>query len=98
MFEIRRTPEFVAWFAGLRDMPTRIRLARRLDKASRGLLGDCRPVGSSVSEMRENFGPGWRLYFIQRGSAVVVMLGGGEKSTQANDIAAAITLAATLED
>lgn len=56
------------------------------------------PVGEGVSEMHEHFGPGWRMYFIQRGDVLIVMLGGGDKSTQAQDIAAAKALAATLED
>lgn len=98
MYDVRRTAEFDAWFGGLNDLPTRIRLARRLDKAGRGLLGDCRPVGSGVSEMREDFGPGWRLYYVSRGQQLIVLLGGGEKSTQIRDIAKAVALAAILED
>lgn len=77
---------------------TRRRLARRLEKAQAGNLGDVKPVGESVFEMREHFGPGWRMYYVQRGAALIVMLGGGDKSTQAADIAKAITLAATVED
>ena len=73
------------------------RLARRLEKAQRGLLGDVAPVGEGVYELREFFGPGWRMYYVQRGSVVIVMLGGGDKSTQQADIAAAQALAATLE-
>lgn len=61
-------------------------------------MGDVAPVGEGVSEMHEHFGPGWRMYFIQRGDVLIVMLGGGDKSTQAQDIAAAKALAATLED
>lgn len=98
MFTVRPLPEFTAWLAGIKDMPTRIRLGRRLDKARRGLLGDVKSVGDGVSEMREHFGPGWRMYFVQRDQVLIVMLGGGEKSTQASDIAIAKALAATLED
>lgn len=98
MFTVRPLPEFTAWLAGIKDMPTRIRLGRRLDKARRGLLGDVKSVGDGVSEMREHFGPGWRMYFVQRDQILIVMLGGGEKSTQASDIAIAKALAATLED
>ena len=76
---------------------TRIRLVRRLERAQRGALGDVKPVGEGVFEMREFFGPGWRMYYVQRGSVVIVMLGGGDKSTQQADIAAAQALAATLE-
>ena len=75
-----------------------MRLAKRLDKAGRGLLGDVKPVGKGVYEMREDFGPGWRMYYVQRGATLIVMLGGGDKSTQKADINKAISLAATLED
>ena len=74
-------------------MPTRIRLRRRLGKAMRGNLGDVKPVGDGVWEMREFFGPGWRLYYVQRGDVLIVMLGGGDKSSQERDIAAAKGLA-----
>ena len=77
---------------------TKRRLARRLEKAQLGNLGDLRPVGDGVFEMREHFGPGWRLYYVQRGPVLILMLGGGDKSTQAADIAKAIALASTLED
>jgi len=98
MFVVRRLPAFDAWFAGLRDGATRIRLARRLERAQRGNLGDVKPVGDGVFEMREFFGPGWRLYYLARGGTLIVMLGGGDKSSQPNDIAAAKALAATLEE
>ncbi|WP_093284111.1 type II toxin-antitoxin system RelE/ParE family toxin [Solimonas aquatica] len=97
-FTIRQLPEFAVWLSGIKDSKTRLRLARRLDKAQRGLFGDVQPVGEGVSEFREDFGPGWRMYFVQRGSALIVMLGGGDKSTQAKDIVKAKLLAATLED
>lgn len=97
MFTIHRMPEFDAWFSGLRDGLTQRRLVARLRKASLGNLGDVKPVGAGVWEMREFFGPGWRMYYVQRGSVVIVMLGGGDKSTQQADIAAAQMLAATLE-
>ena len=98
MFSVRRLPEFDRWFAGLRDQTTRIRLARRLEKAQRGNLGDVRPVGDGVYEMREFFGPGWRLYYVARADTVIVMLGGGDKGTQSADIASAKALAATIEE
>jgi putative addiction module killer protein len=82
----------------LKDMPTKIRLARRLDKVQRGLLGDVKPAGSGVFEMREQFGPGWRMYYVQRGEVLIVMLGGGDKSTQQGDITRAIELAATIKE
>lgn len=98
MFLIKRTDEFSLWLDGLKDRQTKQRLNSRLRKALLGNLGDVKPVGSGVYEMREHFGPGWRMYYVQRGAVLVVMLGGGDKSTQAADIARAIDLAATLED
>lgn len=98
MFILKTTPEFDTWLDGLKDRTTRLRLSRRLDKAQRGNLGDIKPVDGGVFEMREHFGPGWRMYYIQRGNVIIVMLGGGNKSTQAKDIAKAIELASTLED
>ncbi|MDP3651628.1 MAG: type II toxin-antitoxin system RelE/ParE family toxin [Rhodoferax sp.] len=98
MYTVKRTPEFDEWLSGLRDRPTRIRLGRRLNKALAGNLGDTKPVGEGVFEMREFFGPGWRMYYVQRGQVLVIMLGGGDKSTQQADIAAAIALAATLKE
>ena len=98
MFSIKRTDEFSLWLDGLKDRVTRQRLNVRLRKALLGNLGDVNPVGSGVFEMREHFGPGWRMYYVQRGAVLVVMLGGGDKSSQAADIAKAIALAAILED
>ncbi len=80
MFTIKRTDEFAVWLNGLKDRMTRMRLARRLDKAQRGNLGDVKSVGDGVFEMREFFGPGWRMYYVQRGETLIVMLGGGDKS------------------
>ena len=77
---------------------THRRLARRLEKAQNGKLGDVKPVGDRVFEMREHFGPGWRMYYVKRGSMLIVMLGGGDKSSQSADIAKAVKLAATIEE
>jgi putative addiction module killer protein len=98
MFTVRRTKEFDAWFLSLRDGVTRARLAARLRKAQLGNLGDVKSVESGVYEMGEDFGPGWRLYYVKRGRLLIVMLGGGDKSTQAKDIAKAVKLAAQIED
>ena len=93
-------PQFDAWFAGIKDDMTRrrllMRLLMRLRKVSLGILGDVKPVGDGVWEMREFFGPGWRLYYVQQGSVLVVMLGGGDKSSQSRDIEAAKSLAQNL--
>lgn len=96
MYKIQRTEAFANWLDALKDRMTRARLIRRLEKAEAGNLGDVKPVGEGVYEMREFFGPGWRLYYVQRGDVLLVMLGGGDKSTQQADIAAAQALAATL--
>lgn len=93
MYTVIETDTFQSWVDSLRDMPTRIRLRRRLGKAMRGNLGDVKAVGDGVWEMREFFGPGWRLYYVQRGDVLIVMLGGGDKSSQERDIAAAKVLA-----
>ena len=97
MLFVKRLPEFDVWFDGLQERITRIRLAVRLDKAQRGMLGDVKPVGGGVFEMREFFGPGWRMYYVQRGAVLIVMLGGGDKSSQSRDIARAQKLAAKLD-
>ncbi|MGM0595315.1 MAG: type II toxin-antitoxin system RelE/ParE family toxin [Pseudomonadota bacterium] len=98
MYTVKCTETFTTWLNGLKDRMTRLRLARRLDKAQRGNLGDVKPVGEGVFEMREFFGPGWRMYYIQRGDTLIVMLGGGDKSTQTADIAKAMELAKSLEE
>ncbi|SFL86361.1 type II toxin-antitoxin system RelE/ParE family toxin [Variovorax sp. OV329] len=98
MFTVVETDGFALWLGGLKDRATRIRLARRLDKARRGNLGDVAPVGDGVSEMREFFGPGWRMYFMERNGTIIVMLGGGDKSTQQRDIERARKMALELRN
>ncbi|NOT17503.1 MAG: type II toxin-antitoxin system RelE/ParE family toxin [Sulfuriferula sp.] len=98
MYTIKRTDNFDAWIDSLKDRLTYLRLNKRLDKVARGLLGDVEPVGEGVFEMREFFGGGWRMYYITRGDVLIVMLGGGDKSTQSRDIADAIALAKLIED
>jgi putative addiction module killer protein len=98
MYIIKRLPEFDRWIESLRDRRTRIRLLRRLEKAQRGLLGDVYYVGDGIFEMREFFGPGWRMYYVRPEEMLVVMLCGGDKRNQTEDIAAAKALAAMLED
>ena len=98
MFTVKTLPEFDAWLNGLKDRITRLRLSRRLDKAQRGNLGDVKPVGNGVCEMKENFGPGWRMYYTKRGDTLIVMLGGGDKGSQEADIEKAKQRETTLED
>ena len=98
MFTVKTLPEFDAWLNGLKDRTTRLRLSRRLDKAQRGNLGDVNPVGDGVCEMREHFGPGWRMYYAKRGDTLIVMLGGGDKGSQEADIAKAKQRETMLED
>lgn len=98
MYSIKQLPEFAEWLSGLKDGMARRRLGRRLEKVQRGALGDVAPVGEGVMEMREHFGAGWRMYYVQRGAVLIVMLGGGDKASQKADIKAAKALAANLED
>ena len=97
-YTVKLLAEFSDWLKGLNDGVTRQRLSKRLRKAQLGNLGDVEPVGEGVFEMREHFGPGWRMYYVQRGEVLIVMLGGGDKSTQQADIRRAATLAKRLED
>lgn len=96
--KILQTETFEKWLDGLRDSTTRRRLVLRIRKASLGQLGDVKPVGHGVFEMREFFGPGWRMYFVRRGEVLILMLGGGTKATQARDIERAISLAQSIEE
>ncbi|MCD0424082.1 type II toxin-antitoxin system RelE/ParE family toxin [Rubrivivax sp. JA1024] len=98
MFTVRQTEEFVAWLDGLKDWRARVRIAARLRQAEAGNLGDWQPVEGEVSEMRVHHGPGYRLYFVRRGRVIVVMLNGGDKSTQRADIRRALKLAGELGD
>ena len=98
MITIRTLPKFDTWLSGLRDGMTKRRLVARLRKAQLGNLGDIKPVGDGIVEMREHFGPGWRMYYVQRGDVIIIMLGGSGKSSQAADITEAKQLADSLED
>jgi putative addiction module killer protein len=98
VYKVVLTESFDRWLEGLRDPQTRRRLVLRLRKASLGQLGDVKSVAQGVYEMREFFGPGWRMYYARRCDVLIVMLGGGTKGTQARDIAKAIALAKTIED
>ncbi len=97
MYTVIQIPAFAEWLRAIKDRSVQVRLMKRLRKAQLGNLGDVKQVGNGVWEMREFFGPGWRMYYIQRGELLIVMLGGGDKSTQSADIAKATTLASLLE-
>ncbi len=96
MIEIRQTSNYADWFAQLRDRAVKGRIDIRIRRLSLGNPGDVKPVGEGVSELRVDFGPGYRIYFIKRGDCYVVLLAGGEKSSQANDIVKAKALAREL--
>ena len=98
MKSIYTTDVFDAWFEHLRDKQAARRIQARIDRAEEGNFGDCSPVGDGVSEMRIHFGPGYRVYFAQRGLEIVTLLAGGDKSTQAKDIKTAIGLAQQLKE
>lgn len=98
MYSIIETEQFAQWLGNIKDRSTRTRLQFRLRKASLGNLGDNKTVGDNVWEMREFFGPGWRMYYILHGSTVIMMLGGGHKSSQKKDIERAKALAQELRD
>lgn len=97
MKTVLTTEVFDAWFKGLRDAQARARVAARIRRAEGGNLGDCEPVGEGVSEMRIHHGPGYRVYFIQRGLELIILLAGGDKRTQGKDIKAAQALAKQVE-
>lgn len=92
MLTVRRTPEFIAWLRDLRDERARERIAQRLVRVGAGLLGDAK-FFQGIGELRVDHGPGYRLYFVRRGPLVIVLLCGGDKSTQDRDIKRAIALA-----
>lgn len=97
MFSVHLTQEVQDWLDGLRDQRAQVRIAARLRLAEAGNLGDWKPVGGEVSEMRVDVGPGYRLYFTRRGRILIVMLAGGRKSAQVRDIERAQRLLAHLE-
>jgi putative addiction module killer protein len=96
MFEIRKTETYAQWLDGLRDIRARARIQVWVERLATGNAGDVRPVGEGVSEMRIDYGPGYRVYFTKRGREVVVLLVGGDKRTQAADIKTALRLALNL--
>jgi putative addiction module killer protein len=93
VIEIRQTDVYARWFDSLRNRSARARIDARIRRLSLGNPGDVRPVGEGVSELRIDFGPGYRVYYVQRGRALVVLLAGGDKHTQDRDIKTALELA-----
>ena len=96
MPEIRKTAVFAQWLDGLRDLQARARVQARIARLEAGNVGDAKPVGEGVSELRINYGPGYRVYFTRHGREVVVLLAGGDKRTQSADIKTALRLARNL--
>ena len=98
MFKVFRTREFMDWLTALRDLGAATRIALRLKRVESGLLGDVRPVGGGVSEMRIDYGPGYRIYFQQRGPVLILLLCGGDKGSQPRDIKRAKDIAESTAD
>ena len=97
MIEIRQTAIFADWMAGLRDVRAKAKIAARIDRLALGNAGDVQPVEEAVSELRIHYGSGYRVYFTRHGPTLILLLCGGDKSTQTKDIKTAKTLAAKLE-
>lgn len=93
MVEVRQTDVYARWYGRLRDRRARARINARIRRLALGNAGDARPVGSGVSELRIDYGPGYRVYYLQRGRALVILLAGGDKGSQVRDIERAINLA-----
>ncbi len=98
MFEVRKTERFARWLDALRDLRARARIQARIERLAMGLLGDVKPLKAGVSELRIDYGPGYRVYFVKRGRTVIILLAGGDKKSQRTDIQVALELAKQLED
>lgn len=96
MIEIRKTGLFAKWLDNLQDVHARARILVRIERLALGNAGDVKPVGEGVSEMRIDYGPGYRVYFTKRGSEVIILLAGGNKGSQTGDIKIALRLAHNL--
>ena len=94
--EIRKTDVYVKWLDGLRDIRARARVLARIERLAAGNPGDSEPIGEGVSELRINYGPGYRVYYKQQGCELVILLAGGDKSSQSRDIKTALRLARNL--
>ena len=98
MIEIRETQAFSTWLSSLRDAQARARVQARILRLRQGNAGDVKPVGEGVSELRIDYGPGYRVYYVKRGELLAILLAGGAKSTQDKDIKAALKLARMLQE
>ena len=96
MVEIRKTDLFAHWLDALRDLQARARIQARIERLAAGNPGDVEPVGEGVSELRINYGPGYRVYFKKRGQELIILLAGGDKCSQDKDIKTALRLARNL--
>ena len=96
MVEVRKTDVYVRWLDSLRDERARARVLARVERLLTGNAGDVRPIGEGVSELRIDYGPGYRVYFVRRGRALVILLAGGDKGSQKTDIRRALALARNL--
>lgn len=96
MIEVRQTEEFSAWLRRLKDAKAKARIAARIERVKLNNLGDCKSLGGGLMELRVDFGPGYRVYFVYRGTAIVILLCGGDKGTQRRDIARAHEMAEKL--
>ena len=98
MFQIRKTDIYAAWIDDLRDLAGRARILARVERLAAGIAGDVKSVGTGVSELRVDVGPGYRVYFTRQGREIVLLLAGGDKSTQTADIKTALRLASNLKE
>jgi putative addiction module killer protein len=98
MLEVRETDEFSDWLGALRDLRGKAKILVRIERLANGNPGDVQPVGEGVSELRINYGPGYRVYYVQRGQRFILLLAGGDKGTQDRDIAQAKRLNAEYEE
>jgi putative addiction module killer protein len=98
MIEVRQTEVFSEWLRALRDRKAKRIIAARIERLAHDNPGDVKPVGRSESELRVSYGPGYRVYFVKRGEVLVLLLCGGDKSSQVGDIAKALAMAKELED
>jgi putative addiction module killer protein len=98
MFQVIETPGFAVWIRNLRDNGVQARIGARLERLAYGHMGDAKTVGDGISELRIHIGPGYRVYFTRRGERIILLLCGGDKSSQRRDIARARLMARTLKD